>query len=127
MILNSKYDANLEGEVYDALIQVGWKEERFLREPFISVKSSKKSWRPDFCYNLDDNRKIIIEVKSDLTKINQAWLDNINQILEKDQNYIFILTTGVYYEVHASGVSSSMKLLQAPTIDEILVWEKEVH
>lgn len=51
----------------------------------------------------------------------------IRRILQVGSDYIFILTTGVYYEVHISGIEKSLQLMKTPTISEILDWEKEVR
>ena len=47
-------------------------------------------------------------------------------ILNSSKYSFLIITTGVYYEIHKAGVNDSLKLLKAPSIQDILDWEKEV-
>lgn len=127
LISSIRQESGLEREVKQQFIQAGWKEEGFSQETVIMLQGGTKRWKADFAYCMKDGRTVIIEVKSDLTKIDGEWLGNIREILTDKQKYIFILTTGVYYEVHISGVENSLKLLRVPTIEEILNWEKGVH
>ena len=118
--------AELEKEVYLDLVAAGWKDEYLLKEAFVSIGDNRK-WRPDFVYKFLDERKVYIEVKTNLFRVTQEWILAMTQMLYGDENCFFILTTGSYYEVHASGIEKSLMLLHAPTIDEILKWEKEVR
>lgn len=118
----------LEKSVMESLIATGWDKNRFEIAKSIRIEiGNHKQWIPDLAYILPDERKVIIEVKSDVTRINPAWVQAVSQILSHENDFIFVLTTGLYYEVHVSGVSHSLKMTQPPTIDEILSWEKEVH
>lgn len=121
-------ESAVEMNVKEMFLSVGWKNEQFVyeRDTWIAIGRDRK-WRPDFVYILDDGRKVIIEVKTDLTRINMDWLSAMKYILSSEENYIFILTTGAYYEVHISGIDKSFQSMGAPTIDEILNWEKEVR
>lgn len=119
-------EAELEKEVYFDLVAAGWKDKYLLKEVFVSIGDNRK-WRPDLVYKFPDERKVYIEVKTDLFRVTPEWISAMKQILYGDENCFFILTTGSYYEVHASGIEKSLILLQAPTIDEILKWEKEVR
>lgn len=121
-----RFEAELENEVYCDLVAAGWKDEDLLKEACVSIGENRK-WRPDFVYKLPDERKVYIEVKTDLMRVRPEWILAMTQILYGEENCFFILSTGSYYEVHASGIEKSLILLQAPTIDEILKWEKEVH
>lgn len=121
-----RFESKLENEVYRGLVAAGWKDEDLLKEAWVSIRDNRK-WIPDFVYKLPDERKVYIEVKSDLLLVRPDWILAIKQILYGKENCFFILTTGSYYEVHASGIEKSLILLQAPTIDEILRWEKEVR
>lgn len=119
-----RFESELENEVYSDLVEAGWKDEDLLKDTLISIGDNRK-WRPDFVYKLPDKRKVYIEVKTDLLHVRPEWVLAMTQILYGDENCFFILTTGSYYEVHASGIEKSLILLQTPTIDEILRWEKE--
>lgn len=120
--------SNLESSVKNAFIKFGWNESGFTtkQEFFISLEGNKR-WTPDFLYEMPDGRKVIIEVKSNIAFIRSDWIQAVKHILSEENDYIFILTTGVYYETHISGVSQSLKMTQPPTIEEILRWAKEVH
>lgn len=120
---------NLEEKVVRDLIVAGWEEKSILRAYEIDLSSNgmRVKWRPDLCYQLKDGRQVLIEIKTDLRKINKDWIIAVNQILYGSVNYIFILTTGYYYEVHASGIKQSLKKPSPPTIDEIIMWEKEAR
>ncbi len=119
----------LEMEVLKALLDVGWHRESFLFERDFDISSNglKIKWRPDLCYLLDDGRKILLEIKTDLSKVSKDWLSAINQILHGEESFIFVLTTGYYYEVHISGIKQHLKSSNPPTIEDILKWEKEVR
>ena len=110
-----------------ALTLANWNDNNFItgEDIWISIGNNKK-WRPDFAYRLDNDRVVLIEVKSDLVHVNEDWISAIKHILFGEERYIFILTNGMYYEVHLSGIPQSIKSIQAPTIEEILNWEKEV-
>ncbi len=121
-----RFESELENEVYCNLVAAGWKDEDLLKEAWVSIGDNRK-WRPDLVYKLPDERKVYIEVKRDLLCASPDWILAIKQMLYGDENCFFILTTGSYYEVHVSGIEKSLILLQAPTIDQILRWEKEVR
>ncbi len=129
LVENNKRGFDLEKEVYEKLIKAGWSQEMLLneneRESWISIDKNRK-WRPDFVYELPDKRRVYIEVKTDLTHVKPEWVLAIQKLLYGNNNCFFILTTGMYYEVHVTGIDSSLKLLQTPTITEILRWEKEM-
>ena len=125
---SAEKESNLESSVKKSFINAGWKESGFNIEQKIAISlDNNKRWYPNFVYTMPDGRKTIIEVKSDITFVLPEWLYAVKCILSEENNYIFILTTGMYYEVHLSGVSQSLKMAEAPTIEQILDWEKEVH
>ena len=121
-----RFELELENEVYCNLVSAGWKYEDLLKEACFYIVDHRK-WRTDLVYKLPDERKVYIEVKRDLLCASPDWILAIKQMLYGDENCFFILTTGSYYEVHVSGIEKSLILLQAPTIDQILRWEKEVR
>lgn len=121
-----RFESELENKVYFDLVQAGWKNEDLLKEAWVLIGENKK-WRPDFVYKLPDKRKVYIEVKTDFMLVRPEWVLAMKKILYGEENCFFILTTGSYYEVHASCIEKSLVLLQAPTLDDILRWEKEVR
>ena len=119
-------ESKLEGAVRDALISVGWSLDKFIVEMKVTVDIGKgRKWIPDLAYQLDDGRKIIIEVKSNLGMIRPGWIEAMQFILHGCGDFIFILTTGMYYEIHIPGVEKSLQMISPPTIETILNWEKE--
>ena len=110
------------------MICAGWNEKNFVQESnnWIEVGNQMR-WRPDLAYRLPDGRMVIVEIKARLLMIRADWIQIIRRILQVGSDYIFILTTGVYYEVHISGIEKSLQLMKTPTISEILDWEKEVR
>lgn len=121
-----RFESKLENKVYFDLLEAGWKNEDLLKEAWVLI-GENRNWNPDFVYKLPDKRKVYIEVKTDFMIVRPEWVLAMKQILYGEEKCFFILTTGSYYEVHASGIEKSLALLQAPTIDEILRWEKEVR
>ena len=119
----------LEDKVMNDLIDAGWEKKSFQinLNLDLSINGKKIKWRPDLVYRLKDGRIVLIEIKTGLNKINEEWLFAVNQILYGEESYIFILTTGYYYEIHSSGIMQSLRTSNPPTIDEILLWEKEVR
>lgn len=120
--------SELEKVVKESLLCAGWNEKNFVQESnnWIEVGNQMR-WRPDLAYRLPDGRMVIIEIKARLLMIRADWIQIIRRILQVGSDYIFILTTGVYYEVHISGIEKSLQLMKTPTISEILDWEKEVR
>ena len=127
LMKSSKFGSELEMIVRKDLINSGWNESCFVTDKKATIVLDDRRWIPDFTYIMPDGRKTIVEVKSDISLIRPDWLQAVSQILSKENNYIFVLTTGVYYEIHFSGVSQSFKTTEAPTIAQILEWDKEVH
>ena len=112
-----------------ALKEAGWEDESFIINSNLELSTDglKIKWRPDLCYRLKDGRKVFVEIKTDLSQVSKDWLSAINQILHGEESFIFILTTGYYYEVHISGIKQYLKSSNPPTIEDILKWEKEVR
>ena len=94
-------------------------------EDYVNVKEKVRTL-PDLSYKLDDGRYIYIEIKMDLQHITPDWIERMKAILNSSKYSFLIITTGVYYEIHKAGVNDSLKLLKAPSIQDILDWEKEV-
>ena len=119
----------LEKTVMKALKEAGWEDESFIINSNLELSTDglKIKWRPDLCYRLKDGRKVFVEIKTDLSQVSKDWLSAINQILHGEESFIFILTTGYYYEVHISGIKQYLNSSNPPTIEDILKWEKEVR
>ncbi len=81
---------------------------------------------PDLSYKLDDGRYVYIEIKTDLQHLTLDWVKRMKAILKSSKYSFLIITTGVYYEIHKAAVNDSLKLLKAPSVQDILDWEKEV-
>ncbi len=121
-------ESQIEGVVRDALISAGWSADKFIAEKQATVQiGNGRKWMPDLAYQLDDGRKVIIEVKSNLGMIRPGWIEAMQSILHGDGDFIFILTTGMYYEIHVPSVEKSLQMISPPTIEAILNWEKEVR
>ncbi len=121
-------ESKVEEAVRSALLSVGWEPDKFIQERQATVPIGEgRKWIPDLAYQLADERKIIIEVKTNLTLLRPGWIEAMQYILKGDGDYIFILTTGMYYEIHVPGVEKSLQMISPPTIEAILKWEKEVR
>ncbi len=121
-------EKQIEDAVRDALISTGWSPNKFVDEKQATVNiGNGRKWMPDLAYQLDGGRTVIVEVKSNLGMIRPGWLEAMQSILHGDGDYIFILTTGMYYEIHIPGVEKSLQMISPPTIEAILNWEKEVR
>ncbi len=121
-------ETELELKVKDNLLAAGWEESKFVVNTNAAIAfGNNKRWIPDYTYIMPDGRKAIIEIKADIAHIRPEWIQAVKYILSEENDYIFILSTGMYYEIHFSGVPQSLKLMQAPTIEQLLDWEKEVR
>ncbi len=118
-------ERDIEQKVMKDLENAGW-DASLLVHQCIELGDGARL-RPDFTYQIDVDRRVIVEVKRDLTSISPDWIKAVRKLLNSPENDIFILTTGLYYEVHISGIKQSLKLLRPPTLEEILIWEKGVH
>lgn len=118
----------LKLKVKNDLIAAGWEKANFVNgfNRAIPIGPDNK-WNPDYTYIMPDGRKVIIEVKSDIIQITPEWVNAVKYILSIQNNYIFILSTGTYYEIHFSGVLQSINLVHPPTINQILQLEKETR
>ena len=109
------------------LILQGWDESKFSKEVDVAVDlGNNKRFIPDYIYVMPDGRKIIIETKTEKAQINSLWINAVKYILLGENNFVFILTNGIYYEVHVSGQVQSLKIFHPPTLEQIMNWEKEV-
>ena len=119
-------EKRVEDIVRKALIEAGWDEKSFIPENDTAIIiDGKIVWRPDIAFLMPDGRRIIVEVKTDLFKLTSQWVERMQHILKgKD---IFILTTGMFYEIHIPGIKKSLQMINPPTIEQILNWESEVH
>ncbi|MBR4358904.1 MAG: restriction endonuclease subunit S [Butyrivibrio sp.] len=121
-------EKQIEDAVREALISTGWLPDMFVDEKQATVNiGNGRKWMPDLAYQLDDGRKVIVEVKSNLGMIRPGWLEAMQAILHGDGDFIFVLTTGMYYEIHIPSVEKSLQMISPPTIEAILNWEKEVR
>ena len=65
----------LEKSVMENLIAAGWDENRFEVETSIKIEiGNHKRWIPDLVYALSNGRRVIIEVKSDVTRFNDRTI-----------------------------------------------------
>lgn len=118
----------VEEAVKSALVSAGWDLDKFIPEKQATVSIGEgRIWIPDFAYQLEDGRKVIVEVKSNLGLIRPGWIEAMQYILNGDGDYFFILTTGMYYEIHIPRVEKSLQMISPPTIETLLKWEKEVR
>lgn len=120
-----EHPSQLERIIHESLLAAGWDGSRFIFDGWVQINESTR-FMADFTYSLDDGRRILIETKVSFTRINPRWAENMRMLLANNNGCILILTTGYYYEIHLPAEHASLKLLHAPTIDEILNWEKEV-
>lgn len=121
-------ESKIEETVREVLLSMGWSSDRFIDEKLLTLNiGNGRKWIPDLVYQLDDGRKVIIEVKSNLCMIRPGWIEAMQFILHGDGDFIFILTTGMYYEIHIPGIEKSLQMISPPTIDVILDWEKEMR
>lgn len=125
-ILRSLSGPDIEIYVFQSLLSAGWNMDNLNRQVIIS-KDRKKKCIADIVYNLKDGRRVIVEVVSPTKKITVDDVAAIMNILQGDEEYFVVLTTGAYYEVHRTGIRGSLKTINPPSIDEILRWEQEVQ
>ena len=118
-------ETDIEQSLINSLVQADWNIESF-KEEQITVSDGETSWRPDIVYHLDDGRKVIFEIIKSLTESDAAKTIAILKMLQGDEDCFVILTTGLYFEIHKPGVKESLKTISIPTVDSILIWEKEV-
>lgn len=116
-------DSKLESQIYDSLLEVGWKEKdlRIGRNGlFLQLKDVK--WMPDI--ELMDGNEIIggIEIKSDLFALGRIdnWIKVISEVIEEAKIPCLIISTGFYYEAHFTQRSIVKKLDRAPTKEYLL-------
>lgn len=121
-------ESEIEKQIIDSLVAVGWKKDKFTEDADMPASTNFNSkWKPDIVYRFEDGRKVIIEIVRSLTSLSPDRLSLIMQILQGVDELFVILTTGIYFEIHKSGSNDSLKMINAPTIDDLLAWEKEVR
>lgn len=118
-----KTESDIEKHVFDELVSAGWEAEKLSFQDAIVFENGKR-WIPDLSYSMPDNTKVYFEVKRTLSKATSEWASVIAGILTGPTKCYYVLTTGYYYEVHVTGIEGSLKLLHAPTIPDILDWER---
>lgn len=116
-------ESKVEEFVYNELVAAGWKAKKFCCQDAITIEGGKR-WIPDFSYSLQDKTKVYFEVKDALYRESSEWALAIKKILKGQTKCYYILTTGYYYEVHVTGSEKSLKILHAPTLQEIIDWER---
>lgn len=121
--IGNKTEIDIEKRVYDDLVSAGWEEEKLSCQDAMILKNGEH-WIPDMSYTLQDNIKVYFEVKKVISKASPEWALAIKRILQGQTKCYYVLTTGYYYEVHVSGNENSLKILHAPTISEVLDWER---
>lgn len=118
-----KTETDIEKHVYDELVSAGWEAEKLSFQDAMVLENGKR-WIPDLSYSLPDNTKVYFEIKRTISKASSEWASAIARILKGPTKCYYVLTTGYYYEVHVTGSEKSLKLLHAPTIPEVLDWER---
>lgn len=111
---------HITSNVLKDLLSVGWDKFNYKLEEY----DDKLKLRSDISFALEKTT-VIFEIKNDLFRVSYKWVSKILELLESDNNVVFVLTTGTYYEVHLPKVRSSYKLLHTPTPDDILNLIKE--
>ena len=119
-------EADIEKFVYDELVSAGWNADNFTFQDTM-IHENEKRWISDLSYNLPNNTKVYFEIKRNLSRASSDWVSAISRILKGQTKCYYVLTTGYYYEVHITGNDKSLKLLHAPTITEILDWERGLN
>ena len=118
-----KTESDIEKHVFAELVSAGWEAEKLSSQDGLVFENGKR-WIPDLSYCLPDNTKVYFEVKRTLSRASSEWASAIARILMGSTKCYYVLTTGFYYEVHVTGREKSLKLLHAPTIPDILDWER---
>ena len=127
LLKHANNETNTVMDVMNALIAAGWDEQRFQTEQSARVSLKEgEVWLADLLYTLPDGRKVIIEVKTDIMGVDSKLIAAMKIILSEESNYFFVLTNGIYYETHRSGVKQSLKTIVAPTITQIENLGKEM-
>lgn len=116
-------EENIQERVYDDLVSAGWEREKLSCKDVIAVESSNH-WIPDLSYTLPEGITVYFEVKNIISKATSEWATAIKRILQGPTKCFYVLTTGYYYEIHVTGCEKSLKLLHAPSLSEIMDWER---
>ena len=121
-------ESNIEKQILDSLVSVGWKKDRFKEEADMPASSNVNSkMKLDIAYSLVDGRQVVFEIVKSLASINVEKINALMQLLQGKAECFVILTTGLYFEIHKTGLTDSLKMLNVPTIEDLLAWEKEVQ
>lgn len=115
--------ASIERQVRNDLLLAGWDETKLVRHTAIH-QNERMSRFADYVYILPDDTKVVFEIKRRIASVSREWVSAIKEILQGDEKYFYILTTGLYYEAHFTGRIESYKCIHAPTIEELINWER---
>ena len=124
--------SDAETKVYNDLISAGWKKDQFLDYKELRKNNTKIQltantlYYPDYLYTMDDGRYILIEIKANIHNIKTEWIERIKAVLNNVKENFLIISTGDYYEIYSAFGEKCLKLNKAPSIEEILKWEKGV-
>ena len=112
-------EEDIEERVKKAFLDAGWN----LRQ--VREQHSGDKYSPDFLLKLQDGRTVYVEIKTKILNVSQKWADWVAHILSGEEHCFFIITTGMYYEVHSAKIQNPLRLTHTPSELELLSWEKE--
>lgn len=115
-------EKDLEKNVYDKLLNCGWKKEELVVEykGLYNNDSTEFRWIPDIA--LFNSKEILafMEVKGDLQYYNKFWKEKVEKIKSLNIVRFFIITTGFYFEIHDFKTGKIYKSSSAPSKDVLL-------
>lgn len=112
----------LEEKVFGEFINAGWEEGDLKREQkqYAITLNNSQRWIADMVL-LNSNRLLaVVEVKTDFSRFNKTWIDNMYAIVRSGEAPFLILTTGAYYEIHAINNTVVKKMTTPPTKELLL-------
>ena len=118
-------EADVEKMVINDLSAAGWNVESAVAH-YDNI-AGNCSPNADLVFTLPDNTKVLVEIKKDLACLSPELLDHIDSLLMAIEKCFYILTTGTYYEVHVTGRKDVYRRIHAPSMDELLQWERGLN
>ena len=111
-----------EWMVVNAFKNTGWKDEEIDRSAKMFWKKSDRNYtvRPDMVLLHENKCLAIVEVKSNLARINKDRIYSWLEMLQNGEIPFFILTTGYYYEIHSANNMIIGKMLTPPSKEYLL-------
>ena len=120
-----KTEEALTNQVLNDLAAAGWDTEKFTDQR--GQNGGNSNQLADLIYTLPDHSTVFIEIKSNLKRVSPQWSKRISSFLNGTDKCLYILTTGFYYEVHVSGSDKVFKSIYAPSIEELMQWERGLN